>query len=126
MKKSNNGSNSNSRSGAGGLKVNQDLAVLNQGLDKLENSNHPKRGKKNNNNIQKSDLSYTGFTAKFTNLSPNEVHLYWDSRTKPKFVSTILPFESTTTVTFPGNSFHVTPTYDTENALQRWTITNDE
>ena len=76
--------------------------------------------------MKPADLSYKGFTAKFTNLTPKQVHLYWNSRTKPKLVGIIQPFESFTTVTFPGNNFHVTPTYNTEDALQRWTISNDE
>ena len=96
---------------------------LNEGLAVL------KQHKKNSNNkkeMKPADLSYKGFTAKFTNLSTKEINLYWDSRTKAKFVSSIPPFQSVTTVTFPGNSFHVTPNYDITHALQRWTITSDE
>ena len=100
--------------------LNQGLAVLKQGLDDNNNNNN------SNGNFKPAELSYKGFTAKFTNLSPNQVHLYWDSRTKAKFVAQIQPFESFTTVTFPGNSFHVTPAYNSEDALQRWTITYDE
>ena len=91
----------------------------------LSNYNNNNNNKKNNA-MKPADLSYKGFTAKFTNLSPKPVHLYWDSRTKPKFVGIIQPFASFTTATFPGNSFHITPTYNTQDALQRWTITQDE
>jgi hypothetical protein len=52
--------------------------------------------------------------------------LHWDSRTKAKFVGLIQPSESITTVTIPGNSFHVTLTYDPNDALVRWTVTSDE
>jgi len=96
--------------------------TINNGLSLL----HSNQNKEKNKEMKAADLSYKGLTAKFVNLSPNQVNLFWDSRTKPILVGTIQPFESMMTVTFPGNSFHVAPTYDEEHALQRFTITSDE
>lgn len=71
-------------------------------------------------------LTYTGFTAKFINLSTNPMNLFWDGKNKPKFRARIEPFESFTTVTLPGNSFYMAPTYDKEHAMERWTLTADD
>ncbi|CAJ1946236.1 unnamed protein product [Cylindrotheca closterium] len=79
--------------------------------------------------LQQPPLDFTGFAAKFVNLSPNPVLLIWDGKggnTKNnRLVGEIPPFESLGTATMPGHSFHVTPIYDTSTALQRWAITLD-
>jgi len=76
--------------------------------------------------LKKASLTYTGFTAKFINLSPKPLHLFWEGKEKPKFRSRIQPFEAFTTVTSPGNTFYIAPTYDKDHALERWTVTADE
>lgn len=83
----------------------------------------------NNNpaeDITPASLSYTGFTAKFVNLSTKPMNLYWDGKNKPKFRARIEPFEAFSTVTTPGNGFYLAPVYDKEHAMERWTMTADE
>lgn len=74
-------------------------------------------------------LSFTGFAAKFVNLSPKPVLLYWDGKggheNSRKLVGEIAPFEAIGTATNPGHGFHVTPTYDSSTVLQRWVVTAD-
>ena len=76
--------------------------------------------------------TFTGFAAKFTNLSPNPLNLYWDGRggSNARLVGRVPPFESLSTATTPGQSFSVIPTtqdgYDDRFVLQRWTMTADE
>lgn len=79
--------------------------------------------------LQQPPLSFTGFAAKFVNLSPKPVLLYWDGKggheKSKRLVAQIPPFESVGTATTPGQSFHVTPIYDSSTALQRWVVTAD-
>lgn len=79
--------------------------------------------------LQQPPLVFTGFAAKFVNLSPKPVLLYWDGKggheKSKKLVGEIAPFESLGTATMPGHSFHVTPVYDSSTALQRWLVTAD-
>eukprot|EP00934_Nitzschia_sp_Nitz4_P001876 Nitzschia sp. Nitz4//scaffold6_size259037//149610//151475//NITZ4_001086-RA/size259037-augustus-gene-0.322-mRNA-1//-1//CDS//3329556929//1876//frame0 len=79
--------------------------------------------------LQQPAAEYTGFGAKFVNLSPKPVLLFWDGKggredTK-KLVGEIAPFESLGTATTPGHGFHVTRTYDASWAMQRWVLTAD-
>jgi prolyl 4-hydroxylase len=78
--------------------------------------------------IQPATLSFTGFAAKFVNLSPKPVLLHWESTRddKPRLVGEIAPFESIGTATTPGQSFSVSPVYDSAHALERWTVTADD
>eukprot|EP00980_Cylindrotheca_fusiformis_P007358 scaffold1525_cov142-Cylindrotheca_fusiformis.AAC.158 len=79
--------------------------------------------------LQQPPLDFTGFAAKFVNLSPNTVLLHWDGKggvdENKRLVGEIPPFESLGTATMPGHSFHVTPIYDATTALQRWVLTAD-
>lgn len=79
--------------------------------------------------LQQPPLSFTGFAAKFINLSPKAVLLFWDGKgghdDSKRLVAEIAPFESVGTATTPGQSFHVTPVYDSTTALQRWVVTAD-
>ena len=74
----------------------------------------------------------TGFAAKFTNLTPNPLNLYWDGRggSNARLVGRFPPFESLSTATTPGRSFSVIAAtqdgYDDRFVLQRWTMTADE
>ena len=72
-------------------------------------------------------LTFTGFAAKFINLSPYPVLLHWDGKgghaNAAKLVGTIAPFDSIGTATTPGQSFSVSPTYDVSHALDRWVVT---
>jgi len=76
--------------------------------------------------------TFTGFAAKFTNLSPEPVNLYWDGRggSDARLVGRVPPFESLGTATTPGQSFSLIPVtqdgYDDRFVLQRWTMTADE
>jgi len=76
--------------------------------------------------IQPASLTYTGFTAKFINLSTKPLNLYWDYSSKVVLTALVQPFDSFATVTTPGNSFFFAPTYDKSHALKRWTMTADE
>ena len=79
--------------------------------------------------LQQPPLTYTGFAAKFVNMSPKPVLLFWDGKggreDANKLVGEIPPFESIGTATKPGHSFHITPTFDSSTALQRWVLTAD-
>lgn len=79
--------------------------------------------------VQAAPLSFSGFAAKFFNLSPRPVLLHWDGRgghdKSKRLVAEIPPMEAVGTATTPGQSFHVTPVYDTSHALQRWVLTAD-
>jgi hypothetical protein len=85
-----------------------------------------------NYNIPPASLSFTGYAAKFINLSPTAVNLYWDGGRLPSgdfytvLVGTVPSMESIGTATFPGHQFHITSTFDADHVLQRWTITVDE
>ncbi|KAL7521830.1 hypothetical protein ACHAWX_006515 [Stephanocyclus meneghinianus] len=86
--------------------------------------------------ISPASLTFTGFATKFINLSIQSINLYWDGgriSSGPKagkmhnvLVGTIPGMESIGTASFPGHSFFVTPTYDKEHVLQRWTVTEDD
>jgi prolyl 4-hydroxylase len=73
-------------------------------------------------------LTFTGFAAKFFNLSPKPVLLFWDGRTaeQRRLVGEIAPFESLGTATTPGQSFSASPVYDSSHALDRWVVTADD
>lgn len=77
--------------------------------------------------LQQPHLSFTGFAAKFINLSPKPVLLYWDGKgghdKSRRLVGEIAPFESIGTATMPGQGFHVTSLVDKSTALQRWVVT---
>lgn len=79
--------------------------------------------------LQQPPLVFTGFAAKFVNMSPKPVLLYWDGKgghaNAKKLVGEIAPFESLGTATMPGHSFHVTQVFDSSEALQRWVVTAD-
>jgi len=79
--------------------------------------------------LQQPPLVFTGFAAKFVNLSPMPVLLYWDGKggheKAKRLVGEIAPFESLGTATMPGHSFHVTPVFDSTTTLQRWVVTAD-
>mmetsp|Transcript_31238 Transcript_31238/g.35557 ORF Transcript_31238/g.35557 Transcript_31238/m.35557 type:complete len:623 (-) Transcript_31238:270-2138(-) len=75
-------------------------------------------------------LSFTGFAAKFINLSKTPKLLFWDGRgggeSAKRLVAEIAPMESVGTATTPGQSFSITPVFDSSHALKRWTLTADE
>jgi len=78
--------------------------------------------------VQAAHLTFTGFGAKFVNLSPKPVLLFWDGRNHEnrRLLGEIAPFESLGTATTPGQSFSVSPVYDKDHAMQRWVLTPDE
>lgn len=86
--------------------------------------------------LMPASLTFTGFATKFINLSAQPLNLYWDGghiSSGPKagqihtaLVGTIPSMESIGTASFPGHSFFVTPSYDKEHQLRRWTVTEDE
>jgi prolyl 4-hydroxylase len=79
--------------------------------------------------LQQPPLEFTGFAAKFVNMSPEPLLLYWESKggrtDQNRLVGEIPPFESLGTATMPGHSFLVTPVYDSSTARQRWVVTAD-
>jgi hypothetical protein len=74
-------------------------------------------------------LIFTGYAAKFVNLTPKPVLLHWEGKgghdDARRLVGEIPPFESLGTATQPGQSFYVSPVYDSSTALQRWIVTAD-
>ena len=75
-------------------------------------------------------LSFTGFAAKFINLSDKPKLLFWAGqgghKSAIRLIAELAPMESTGTATTPGQSFFVTPVYDSSHQLQRWTLTADD
>ncbi|GKY99001.1 hypothetical protein MPSEU_000855800 [Mayamaea pseudoterrestris] len=83
--------------------------------------NHKRQAK-----LQPAHLTFTGFAAKFFNISPQPLLLFWDGSVERKLVGEIAPFESLGTATTPGQSFSLTPVHDSSHALARWTLTADD
>ncbi|KAL7538096.1 hypothetical protein ACHAXR_008282 [Thalassiosira sp. AJA248-18] len=89
-----------------------------------------------NYKVPPASLTFTGYAAKFINLSLKPLNLYWEGGRIPSgpragemhtvLVGTIPSMESIGTSSFPGHTFYVTPTYDKDHNLKRWTITEDE
>jgi prolyl 4-hydroxylase len=75
-------------------------------------------------------LSFTGFAAKFINLSPKPKLLFWAGRggheNAHRLISEVAPMEAVGTATTPGQSFFITPIYDSSHHLKRWTVTADD
>lgn len=81
-------------------------------------------------------LTFTGFATKFINLAAHPLNLYWDGghissgpnagQIHTALVGTIPSMESIGTASFPGHSFFVTPSYDKDHVLRRWTVTEDD
>ncbi len=118
----------NENDGDGNANSKNSIAKKNKLLSVLSRNKPSSGGSSTKKKLQPAELSYKGFTAKFVNLATQPLNLYWDgsSKIKPKLVNTIQPFESISTATFPGNSFHISPMYNAEDALQRWTVTYDD
>jgi prolyl 4-hydroxylase len=83
-----------------------------------------------NSESQPVALSFTGFAAKFINLSPKPKLLFWAGRgghvNAHRLISEVAPMEAVGTATTPGQSFFITPVYDSTHHLKRWTVTADE
>ena len=79
---------------------------------------------------QAASLSFTGFAAKFINLSDKPKLLFWAGRgghaKAHKLISEVAPMEAVGTATTPGQTFFITPVYDSAHHLQVWTVTADE
>ena len=75
-------------------------------------------------------LSFPGFAAKFINLSDKPKLLFWAGRgghaQAHKLISEVAPMEAVGTATTPGQTFFITPVYDSAHQLQVWTVTADE
>ena len=86
-------------------------------------------GYKAGGEIKVTTQSFTNFGAKFYNLSPKAVNLWWDGGgggSKARKVGTIQPFECLGTATFPGNSFSFTATFDRNVPYDRYVVTADD
>lgn len=79
--------------------------------------------------LQPAVRAFTGFAAKFINLSPQPLLLFWDGKggtaDAARLVAELAPFQSVGTATTPGMSFHITPVYDSSDAIKRWVLTAD-
>lgn len=73
-------------------------------------------------------LRFHGHCAKFINISPQPVKVFWDpGRNQPKlYISDIAPFEAAATAAYPTHVFVVTPKKDPDTVLQRFQVTRDE
>ncbi|KAL7554243.1 hypothetical protein ACHAWF_017661 [Thalassiosira exigua] len=93
---------------------------------------HKRNAYGRNGKMSEAHVSYTGYALKFVNLSPDPLVLWWDGidrgrgERRARKVGTIAPFESIGTSGHPGHAFYLTPTYDKEHQLKRWTVTEDE
>eukprot|EP00978_Attheya_sp_CCMP212_P049550 scaffold679759_cov63-Attheya_sp.AAC.1 len=54
-------------------------------------------------------LTFTGFAAKFVNMSPQPLNLFWDGKSGPRLVGRMDPYEAIGTATTPGQGFYVAP-----------------
>jgi len=61
--------------------------------------------------VQAKTPRFNGLAAKFFNMSPDTVMLYWDPMTgrEPTLISRLTPFYTAGTASFPGHNFLVTP-----------------
>ena len=79
---------------------------------------------------QAASLSFTGFAVKFINLSDKPKLLFWAGRgghaNAQRLISEVAPMEAVGTATTPGQTFFMTPVYDSTHQLHRWTVTADE
>lgn len=79
---------------------------------------------------QAASLSFTGFAVKFINLSDKPKLLFWAGRgghaKAHRLISEVAPMEAVGTATTPGQTFFITPVYDSTHQLHRWTVTADE
>ncbi len=79
--------------------------------------------------LESAVVTFTGFAAKFVNLSPQPLLLFWDGKggreDSARLVAELAPFQSVGTATTPGMSFHITPVHDSSNAIKRWVLTAD-
>ena len=86
----------------------------------------------NSNKLQATKLTYTGFAAKFVNLSPDPVLLHWEGKgtggeeEERRLVGEIGPMESLGTATTPGQAFSISPVYNDQDALARWVAVPDK
>ena len=85
--------------------------------------------------IQAVEPTFNGFASKIVNLSHKPVDLYWDGGyedsegknvKKSLKIATISPFEAAGTATFPGHQFYITPTYDSDDAIDRFILSPEE
>lgn len=67
---------------------------------------------------------HVGWAAKFINMSPRPVRLFWDPRNggQGSPITVLRPFESGGTASFPSHEFYVTPYDDEDTILHRWSI----
>lgn len=72
--------------------------------------------------------SFTGFAAKFVNLGPHALDLWWDGDGSGvgRKIALVEPFQSVGTATHNGQSFRFSPTYDKDHALVRFVLTSDD
>ena len=103
-------------------------------IEAITNASHKKKhrvadGGSSKPKVHAASLTFTGFAAKFINLSPKPILLHWDGPISEddssRLVTEIAPMEAVGTATLPGQSFSVSPVYDSTHALERWTVTAD-
>jgi len=69
--------------------------------------------------------NFTGFYAKFINMSPEQVVLYYESgvpNDAPVHMADIAPFNSGGTASYHGHKFFLAPKSEPGNVLIRWTV----
>jgi prolyl 4-hydroxylase len=69
-------------------------------------------------------MKHNGFFGKFINLSPEPVRVHWDGGRSSGlvYISSVPPFSSAGTATYPTHKFVVTPENDSTIILHKWTI----
>ncbi|GAX13187.1 hypothetical protein FisN_17Hh117 [Fistulifera solaris] len=69
-------------------------------------------------------MKHNGFFGKFINLSPDPVRVHWDGGGSSGlvYISSVPPFSSSGTATYPTHKFVVTPENDSTTILHKWTI----
>jgi len=72
--------------------------------------------------------TFTGLAAKFINISPEPVKVYWDpgNNREKSYIADIGPFEAAATAAYPTHVFVVTPKKDTNTILARFVVKKDE
>lgn len=72
--------------------------------------------------------AFTGFFAKFVNLSPDPIRIYFEPIGKKKdlvYIGDIEPFGSTGTATYPTHKFLATQPDSPSNVYKKWTMSSD-
>lgn len=73
-------------------------------------------------------LRFQGVCAKFINISPNPVQVYWDpdNHREKSYIADIAPFQAAATAAYPSHVFVMTPKNNPDTELARFVVKPEE